>query len=132
QHILRPKLMFQNGRRDFEGDVDGCRFPAETARSGSAAEAATIAEGSTPLSGRSRPAISNGVCGSWKPTTSTSRTQQPASTAPARGEVLSLLEKGWGAPSPDQANQRGPVWRPASTKEHPDGEDTGIRADTRE
>ena len=38
-------MVFQNGRRDFEGDVDGCRFPAETARSGSAAEAATIAEG---------------------------------------------------------------------------------------
>src|SRR5207248_441199 len=47
-----------------------------------------------------------------------------------RSEVLSLL--GWGAPSSDQTNQRGPVRRPASAKEHPDGEDTRIRADTRE
>ena len=35
--------MLRNGCRVFEGDVDGCRFPAETASSGSAGEAATIA-----------------------------------------------------------------------------------------
>ena len=33
---------------------------------------------STPLSGRSRPAISSGACGSSRPTTSTSRGQGPA------------------------------------------------------
>jgi hypothetical protein len=32
-------------------------------------------------------------------------------------------KKGWGAPSPDTRNQRGSVWRPASTKEYPDGQD---------
>src|SRR5260370_26721491 len=41
-------------------------------------------------------------------------------------------KKGWGAPSPDRRNQRGSVWRPASAKEHPDGQDTGIRTNTRE
>jgi len=34
----------------------------------------------------------------------------------------------WGAPSPDQVNQRGPVWRPASTKMHPDGGDSDLVA----
>jgi len=34
QHILRPKSMLGNGRGSFEGDFDGCRFPAETASTG--------------------------------------------------------------------------------------------------
>jgi hypothetical protein len=39
---------------------------------------------STPLFGRSRPAISSGVCGWSKPTTPTPRMPQPARMAPAR------------------------------------------------
>ena len=41
-------------------------------------------------------------------------------------------KKGWGAPSPDRRDQRGSVWRPASTKEAPDGQDTGVGTNTRE
>jgi hypothetical protein len=48
------------------------------------------------------------------------------------GEVPILLEKGWGDPSPDSANQgRLNLGTKPQTKERPDGEDTCIRTDTR-
>src|ERR1700732_1627842 len=58
--------------------------PIESAADIAPARRRRLRQWSTPLSGRSRPAISNGVCSWSRPTASTTRAEQPACTAPSR------------------------------------------------